>query len=127
MVTIKQISQWISVKKAQIRIKIKNIFGVKPKKEQPIKQQFEGRDFPEKYNFYLQWIKPHTIVLMRKLAKAGELDLAPLTGVFAAIIMMSTGIDWKSSLIWGIFGYFIYIRVEESFIKYAKSRRNRTK
>ena len=50
----------------------------------------------------------------------GEIDLNMFTGVFAALFLLGFGLELYNAIMLGMFGYFLYIRIEESLLRHAR-------
>ena len=61
-----------------------------------------------------------------KIEVLTDQEMAPFTGVFMALFLMAFKWNWYvACIIWGVFGYLIFIRIEESIFQYAKFRRDK--
>ena len=50
----------------------------------------------------------------------GEIDLNIFTGIFAALFLLGCGLKIYNAIMLGVFGYLLYIRIEETLIRYAR-------
>ena len=48
-----------------------------------------------------------------------------LTGVWVGMVLIFLGWDWLSAIGVGFFGFLVYVRIEDSFFKYALARRDK--